>query len=428
MKHNWAGNVLFGPEQFHQPASIEALRTIVRQSDRLRVLGTGHSFSPIADTPGDLISLAAMPPRLEIAEDRTTVTVSSGTRYGELAQHLDAAGLALHNMGSLPHISIAGACSTGTHGSGDTNQALAGAVRGLELLRTDGGLITLGGHDLAGATVALGLLGVVTAVTLAVEPSYEMWQLVYDDLPEEVLANGLDEIFSFAYSVSLFTTWRRPGLIDLLWIKGRVSPSDSEPPDPAIGAAAPGLYGAKLADGPRHPIPGAPTLFTTAQGSVPGPWFERLPHFRLEFTPSAGEELQSEFLVPRSVAAEAITALGQIRGRFAHLVQISEFRSVAADELWLSPAFGRDSIGIHFTWVKDQEAVEAVLPEIEAVLAPFDARPHWGKVFTAAPADVMARYPRWSDFDALRAEFDPHGTLLNDMLAPYFSDATRPSG
>jgi xylitol oxidase len=215
--------------------------------------------------------------------------------------------------------------------------------------------------------------------------------------------------------VSLFTTWRRPGIIELLWLKERPAGPDftTEPSTQ--------LFGAGLADGPRHPIPGAPTLYTTAQQGEPGPWFERLPHFRLEFTPSAGEELQSEYLVSRVVAAEAIAALGAIRERFAHLVQISEFRSVAADDLWLSPAFGRDSIGIHFTWVKDVDAVTAVLPEVEAALAPFEPRPHWGKVFVTAPDDVIARYPRWAEFAELRKRFDPDDVLLNDMLTPYFS-------
>jgi xylitol oxidase len=406
---NWAGNVTFMPSAFHTPESLDELRRVVATSRELRALGTGHSFSPIADTAGDLVNLARMPTRMEVAEDGATVTVSAGTRYGELAQALHERGLALHNLGSLPHIAVAGACATGTHGSGDTNQALAGAVRGLELVTATGDLVTLTGDDVHAATVALGLLGVVTAVTLAVEPGYELWQLVYDDLPEEAALEHLDDLFAAAYSVSLFSTWK-PGTVDQLWLKGRTS------------TAMPGadLFGARLADGPRHPIAGVPPLFTTEQGGIPGPWFERLPHFKLEFTPSAGEELQSEYLLPRAEAAAAIAELGAIRERFAHLVQVSEFRSVAADDLWLSPAYGRESVAIHFTWVKDQGAVSAVLPEVEAVLMPHGARPHWGKVFTVAPQNVRDRYPRWAEFAALADSYDPRGVFRNPMLSPYF--------
>jgi xylitol oxidase len=385
------------------------------------VLGTGHSFSPIADTDGDLVNLALMPAQIEVAEDRATVTVSAGTRYGELAEVLHRHGLALHNLGSLPHIAVAGACSTGTHGSGDRNQALAGAVRGLQLVTAAGDLVTLSGDDVQAAAVSLGLLGVLTTVTLAVEPAYEVWQLVYDDLPEELALERLESIFAAAYSVSLFTTWRR-GTVDQLWLKGRTSDGPAGG-DWRAGEAAPPaeLFGGRLADGQRHMIAGVPPLYTTAQGGVPGPWFERLPHFRLEFTPSAGEELQSEYLLPRAQAAAAIAELGTIRDRFAHLVLVSEFRSIAADDLWLSPAYRQDSVGLHFTWVKDQEAVVAVLPELEAVLLAHGARAHWGKVFTVEPDVVRAGFPRWAEFAALADSYDPRGVLRNRMLSPYFS-------
>lgn len=434
---NWAGNVVFGAARFHRPRSVAELQAIVAASRRIRVLGSGHSFNRIADTDGDLVSLADLPPVVRIAPDRRSVTVSGGMRYGEVARALEAEGLALHNLGSLPHIGIAGACATGTHGSGDGNRVLAGAVRGMRLVTASGDLVELAGEELRGAAVGLGLLGAVVEVTLAVEPSYLVAQRVYEDLPAEAVAAHLDALLGLGYSVSLFTTWRRPAVIDQVWVKARltagaapdgVAPDGATPdgaaPDGATpdGGATPVDFGAVPADGPRHPLAGLPTRFTTEQLGVPGPWHERLPHFRLEFTPSAGEELQSEYLVPREHAADAIAALAGAADRFAHLVQVSEVRSVAADDLWLSPASGRDAVGLHTTWVKDEAAVTAVLPALEAVLEPFGARPHWGKLFTVTPRRVRALYPLWSSFAELASRWDPQGVFRNAMLTPYFEE------
>jgi xylitol oxidase len=155
----------------------------------------------------------------------------------------------------------------------------------------------------------------------------------------------------------------------------------------------------------------------TTQLGVPGPWHERLPHFRLDFTPSAGDELQSEFLVPRARAVEALTAVDGIRDRVAPVLQISEIRSIAADDLWLSPSYGRDTIGIHFTWIADSAAVLPVVSAVEEQLAPFEPRPHWGKVFTIDASAVTARYDRWPDFERLAAQYDPGGKLRPEYEA-----------
>jgi xylitol oxidase len=331
-------------------------------------------------------------------------------RYGDLATALYTAGYALHNLGSLPHISVAGAVATGTHGSGDGNGNLATAVRGLRLVTAAGDLHSMraGTGPFDGAVVALGALGVVVELTLAIEPAYDVRQYVYEGLPWARLVDSLDEIFSAAYSVSLFTSWTGP-VIDQVWIKRRVDAAGPEPEPTFLGAVA--------ADRPRHPSLSMPADNCTAQLGVAGPWHERLPHFRLDFTPSAGEELQSEFLVPRAQAVAALTAVDEIRDRIAPVLQISELRSIAADDLWLSPSYRRDTIAIHFTWIPDGAAVLPVVAAVEERLAPFDARPHWGKVFTTDAETVKAHYDKWADFERLATQLDPGGKLRPEYEA-----------
>ena len=407
---NWAGNVTF-TGRVHRPSSVARLRRLVAGSRRIRALGSGHSFNRIADGPGDLVSLDGLPPVIDIDAGGSTVTVAAGVRYAELAARLQAAGLALPNLGSLPHICVAGACATGTHGSGDRNGNLATAVRGLELVTAGGDLVTADRSDAGfdgrfygrfyGMVVALGALGIVTRLTLDAVPTYNIAQHVYEELPFELLD---ERILASAYSVSLFTRWTRPAF-DQVWLKHAL-PADPGPPWP----------GATPAAGPRHPIPGLPAGNCTRQLGVPGPWHRRLPHFRAEFTPSSGEELQSEYFVPRRHLVDAVAALDAIRDRIAPLVQISEVRTVAADDLWLSPCYRRDSATIHFTWVADPAAVTAVLPAVEERLAPFDPRPHWGKLFGPQAALAIGRYERLPDFRRLRADHDPTGKFGNDFV------------
>ncbi|HEU4913085.1 MAG TPA: D-arabinono-1,4-lactone oxidase [Actinomycetes bacterium] len=411
---NWAGNLTYRARRVHRPTSLDELRGTVASSDRIRALGTRHSFSAVADTTGDLVDMTGLPTTAELDRDRRQVRVSGGTRYGFLAAYLHDHGFALHNLGSLPHISVAGACATATHGSGDRNGNLATAVSALELVTATGDVVSLdrGSPDFAGAVVSLGALGVVTQLTLDVEPAYDVEQYVYDRLPAESLRAHLDEIFAAAYSVSVFTTWRHEHL-DQVWLKRRT------------GHHVPPVtwHGATLADGPRHPLPGMPATFCTEQGGVPGPWHQRLPHFRLEFTPSAGDELQSEYLVPRQHAVAALDAVAGLRRQVAGVVQVCEVRTVASDELWLSPSFGRDSVGIHFTWRPDLPAVMPVLAALDDALAPFDPRPHWGKLFTTDPGTLRARYPRADDFVRLAHRYDPDGTFRNDFLDTYLPSA-----
>jgi xylitol oxidase len=396
---NWAGNVRFRALRRHRPTSLAALRDLVAASPAVRVLGTGHSFNAIADTTGDLVSVAALPPDVDIDSDRGTVRVAAGLRYGDVAPRLHAAGWALPNLASLPHLSIAGAVATGTHGSGDSNGNLATTVVGLDVVLADGSAWTP--PDVRPWVVGLGALGVVTHLTLRLVPTFEIAQYVYDGVPVPADPAEVDELFGAGYSVSLFTRWTGTG--NQAWVKG-----------PPAGTVAPRWLGGTLADGPRHPIPGAPAESCTVQQGIPGPWHERLPHFRADATPSAGDELQSEYLVPRDLATDALAAMATVGERVAPALHVSELRTVAADELWLSPSYRRDSLAIHFTWVNDAAAVGPAMAAVEEALAPLDARPHWGKLF--GYGGFRERYERFDDFVALVRQHDPTGKFRNAWL------------
>jgi xylitol oxidase len=416
---NWAGNVTFHAARTHCPASVEELQHLVAGTDRIRALGTGHSFSPIADTSADLVSLAGLPQVRHLDPTASTVTVSAATRYGELAGWLQERGYALRNLASLPHISVAGACATATHGSGDGIGNLATAVCGIQIIEPAGGLVEItreGDADRFDAgVVGLGAMGIVTTLTLEVVPTYDIRQVVYDDLPYRAFWGQVAEVFGSGYSVSLFTDFR-DSRFSQVWLKQRID-------DAAEPAVEPSFLGAPLADGPRHPVPGVDPVHCTEQGGVPGPWHERLPHFRMDFVPSSGDELQSEYLIPRCLAASALEALDGIAGQIAPVLQVCELRSVAADRLWLSPSYDRDTVGIHFTWVNDMEAVAKVLVAVEWQLEAYDARPHWGKLFAMPPERLAERYPRLAEFRAMRARHDPDGKFGNSFLDQHLAGA-----
>ncbi|MGW5123366.1 FAD-binding protein [Streptomyces sp. NPDC004069] len=408
---NWAGNITYTAKEVARPGSVEALRTLVADSTRVRVLGSGHSFNEIADpgAGGTLLSLDALPVEADVDTAARTVRVGGGVRYAELARRVHAHGLALPNMASLPHISVAGSVATGTHGSGVGNGPLAAPVREVEIVTADGSTVVIGRGDarFGGAVTSLGALGVVTALTLDLEPAYEVEQHLFTELPLEGL--DFETVAAAAYSVSLFTDWRDPGFRQV-WLKRR-----TDQPLPAFPWAVP-------AEVALHPVPGMPAENCTEQFGVPGPWHERLPHFRAEFTPSSGAELQSEYLLPRRYALDALHALDGIRDTVAPVLQTCEIRTVAADEQWLSPSYGRDTVAAHFTWIEDAAAVLPVVRHLEEALADLDPRPHWGKVFALPSAALRDRYPRLDDFRALAREMDPTGKFTNafltDLLAP----------
>ncbi|MBB6472115.1 D-arabinono-1,4-lactone oxidase [Sphaerisporangium rubeum] len=410
---NWAGNLVFSASEVVRPGSVGELAGVVGRERSVRVLGSGHSFNDVADSEGVLVSVAGLPEVVDVDSAAGVVKVAAGMRYAEVARRLDEKGLSLHNMASLPHISVAGSVATGTHGSGDGNGSLATAVVEVEMVTAEGDVVTIrrGEHEaFDGAVVALGALGVVTSLTLEVGPSFQVRQQVFEGLPFEALDDHFDAIMSGAYSVSLFTQWHGD-TVGQIWMKRR----DGDPDVPEDG-----VFGAAPATEPRHPIPGVSAEHCTQQLGVPGPWHERLPHFRPGFTPSAGEELQTEFLLPRSRILPALHALRAIQDRIAPVLQISEIRTMTADDLWLSPSQGRDTVGVHFTWIKDTEAVIPVVSLIDDHLGPYDARPHWGKVFTTSAETLRSRYEHWDDFHGLMRHHDPSGKFANAYIRRLF--------
>jgi len=409
---NWSGNLEYSSQQLTNATSLEQVQDFVRKHENFKVLGTRHCFNNIADSKNELLSLRQMDQVVAIDSQARTVTVEAGISYGKLAPYLDSKGFALHNLASLPHISIAGACSTATHGSGEKNGNLSSAVSALEFVNAAGEVVKLSrdkdGETFHGAVVGLGALGVITKVTLDIQPTYTMKQYVYENLPLAQFKDHFDAIEASAYSISLFTDWQNKRFSEV-WIKSRTEPGNEFP-------APKDFYGATPATKNLHPIAELSAENCTEQMGVPGPWYERLPHFRMGFTPSAGKELQTEYFVPRRHAVDAILAVERLRDQVTPHLMISEIRTIAADNFWMSPCRHQPSVAIHFTWKQDWPAVQALLPIIERELAPFHVRPHWGKLFTISPDRLKASYEKLPEFFQLAQKFDPHGKFRNDFL------------
>ena len=406
---NWAGNYEYHARKVLKPETIEDLQESVARSTNLKALGTRHSFNGIADSTGNLVSLENLSRVVSLDTERLLVTVEGGIKYGELCRYLATKGFALKNLASLPHISIAGACATATHGSGDKNQNLAASVAEMELVTATGDIAVLAREKdrdrFSGSVVHLGALGIVAKLTLDIIPAFEIRQHVYSDLPVARLREHFFELVSSAYSVSLFTDWTS-SVIDQVWIKRRVGDDDPIAED---------LYGASLTKEHVHPIKGISAESCTLQMGISGPSHERLPHFRMEFTPSSGQELQSEYFVHREHAFDVISTIDRLRDRIAPLLQVSEVRTIAADDLWLSPCYKQSCIAIHFTWKPNWPAVSKLLPVIEEGLEPFGVRPHWGKLFLMDHGKLRSLYKRLPDFAELMLDLDPGGKFRNEF-------------
>ncbi|MEV8252672.1 FAD-binding protein [Rhodoglobus sp. NPDC076762] len=404
---NWAGNLTYGAETILQPTTVAEVQELVARWPRVRALGTRHSFTDIADTPGALVSLAGLDPDIRIDEASMTVSVTGGTSFGILIDGLQRHGFALHNTGSLPHISVAGATATGTHGSGDGNGILSTAIAEVELVTADGTLVRVdrSSDDLPALAVGLGAFGIITRVSLDIQPSYVVRQDVYRFAPWETVLAQLDEVMASAYSVSLLADFASRTVAQV-WLKTRLD-DGAEPP------LAPALFGGSWYDDADELNPEN----VNPRASVPGPWSERMPHFRLDGQPSnGGDELQSEYYVAREHGVEALEVLRTLGAQISPHLLISEIRTAAADALWMSPAYERDVLCIGFTWAKHPAEVAALLPIIEEALAPFAPRQHWGKLFHYGADVIRERFPRSTEFVALQREYDPRGKFWNPFL------------
>lgn len=409
---NWAGNLTFSTDHVFYPKSVQEVQQLVKTHTKLKVLGTRHCFNTIADSKDNLLSTKELNKVISLDKKAHTVTVEGGIKYGELAPYLHKEGFALNNLASLPHISVAGSITTATHGSGVKNGNLSSAVTALEIVKADGSIVHLSkaadAEKLNAAVVGLGALGVITKVTLQVEPTFMMQQRVFTHMPMAQVKQNFEKIVSAGYSVSLFTDWQQDS-INEVWIKSRIGTDKDH--------NGPEFYGAKAATKNVHPIIALSAENCTEQMGVPGPWYERLPHFKMGFTPSSGKELQSEYFVPIHHAVEAITAIARLGKQIGPHLFITEIRTIAADKLWMSPCHNQTSVTIHFTWKQETAAVLKLLPLIEKELSPFNARPHWGKIFTMAPKVLESRYEKLNDFKKLVAEYDPKGKFRNDFLS-----------
>lgn len=408
---NWSGNLTYGTDNLQTPGTVDEVRAAVRSARKLRALGARHSFSAIADSTHEQISLERLT-EMTLNESARKVTVGGGVTYAQLAPWLDAKGYALHNLASLPGVTVAGACATATHGSGLHNGNLATAVAAVELVTADGELIELererDGQQFLGAVVGLGAMGVVTRTTLDVQPTYKVAQSVYRGLSFEELERHFEEIFASGYSVSVFTDWQNHRA-EQVWVKRRLKEGDANHWEPE-------LFGAKLATVKLHPLAGHSPDSCTEQEGIPGPWYDRLPHFRIGHTPSSGQELQTEYLVPWEHGYEAVKAVEKLHDKIRPHLFITELRTIAADRLLMSTAFERPSLAIHFTWKPDWPAVRQVLPLIESQLKPFEPRPHWGKLFTLTAPQIKPRYKQLSQFKDLAAHYDPKGKFRNRFV------------
>jgi xylitol oxidase len=412
-QQNWAGNITYSYKTINFPRKIDEIKDLVNACSKLKVLGTKHSFNNIANTTGEAISLQQFNNVIKLDTEQQVVTVEAGILYGDLCQYLYHNGYALQNMASLPHICVAGAIATATHGSGNQNGSLATAVREIELVTGNGEVVHLSHEhpDFNAVIVGLGSFGVVTKLTLDIQPVFLMRQVVFERLPFEVLKENFEAITSCAYSVSLFTDWQGDS-INQVWLKQRISDNEQHHENETF-------FGAALASTKQHMLTGHSAEHCTEQMGIPGPCHERLPHFLMDFIPSSGEELQSEYIVPYKDAYNALCAIKSLQSHISPHLQICEIRTIAADLHWMSPYYKQKSMGIHFTWKKDLEAVRKVLPLIEEALSVYHTRPHWGKLFTMSPETLRSRYEKLSDFKQLVNQYDPQRKLGNAFLETY---------
>jgi xylitol oxidase len=409
VEKNWSGVYTYVTRAVLHPATIDELRRIVASAPKVHAVGSRHCFNGIADS-AEMIALDRLPMPVVIDRDVNTVTINPGMRYHELNLALETAGLALHNTASLPHVTVAGAVATATHGSGDKLKNLSAAVAALELVTSDGDVARFarGDADFAGAVVNVGALGVVTSMTLDVQPSYVMRQEVFLDLAWDVVYEHFDEIMSSGESVSLFTDYG--DTVNELWIKSRVSSTDDWQPRSE-------LFGARAATARVHPVSSLDGAHCTEQLGIPGPWRERMPHFMVEAIGDTGNEMQTEYMIGRGDAVAAIRALKEeISEVVRPYIFAAEVRSVAADDLWLSTAYQRDTVCLHYATTADLDMPNQVIPAIERTLAPFEPRPHWGKLFAAAADELAPRYPKMADFRALADRLDPRGAFRSQFL------------
>ncbi len=405
MTGNWAGTYQYRAPHHVTVSTEEDVRAALAGAGPVHALGTRHSFTDLPDTAGTLVEMAGLDAPAIIDSEARTVRITAGTRYGVLAAQLHAAGWALHNTGSLPHISVGGATSTGTHGSGDGKGVLTTAVRAVRFVDAAGEIRELhrGDADFAAVVVGVGAFGILTELTLDIEPTYLVRQDLYAGITWDTFLGDVDAVTTAGDSVSVFTRWGED--LGWVWVKRRVADADAAVPTELLGGTLSDVGVSPLGLGDN----------VTEIGTA-GPWYQRWPHFRADAEPSRGDEIQSEYFVDRADAADALRAVRAVMAPHAEHLIWTELRTASADDIWLSGAYQRDAFIIHFTWENHPDEVTAALREIEPVLAPFGARPHWGKRHLLERADIERVHPRLADARAVFERLDPDGRFVNEHL------------
>jgi FAD/FMN-containing dehydrogenase len=402
---NWVGNQTCVARYKSAPSSEEQLCQIVAQADardlNVRVAGSGHSFTPVVGTGGLLLSLADLRGVHAVDMASQQVRVAAGTRIHDLAIELKARGLSLVNQGDIDSQAVAGAFTTGTHGTGSTLGCLATAIRGLRLVQPDGSVLVVDGSDtemLHAAQVSVGTLGVISELTLQVTRAYKLHEHLWRDDFETCMERH-DE---------LAATHRHFGFF---WCP---TPASRHLYCLADTADAPRTTTKKLADVCEMKV-----IDITASPDQPdlhSP-FEKIAYssdiYPIEYIPNF---VELEYAVPLQHGKEAVRAVRELMlTKHTDALFPIEYRFTGGDPAWISPFHQQDSITLS---VSGQPGLDYwdFLRDVDAILRRYKARPHWGKMHFLDTDDVTALYPRANDFRALRRKLDPKGRFLNDHV------------
>uniref|UniRef100_A0A915D0Y3 FAD-binding PCMH-type domain-containing protein n=1 Tax=Ditylenchus dipsaci TaxID=166011 RepID=A0A915D0Y3_9BILA len=413
---NWGGNFNFSTQDIKYPTTTAGVQQLVKEcKGKIRPVGTRHSFSEIANTNDTLICLVHMNLILSVDPSVPSVTVQAGITYTDLIPFLQSIGLAIPMMASLGEISIAGAINTAVHGSGAGIGNLATQVLGLQMVLADGSVVqySKGQNDteLAAATVGLGALGIVTQVTLQAQPTYNLAINVFENMDMSVLDTQLYNITHSGYAINMWSTFGTPGVLDQVWITTKVDSNGVN----AYGNVSQ-LYGAPAATAQSSPIAALPPTYVVPQMGIVGPYYERLTDYDLGLSGQEGQQTQSEYYVDFDDFVPALKALQTLSAEINAVVYVALFRITEKDELWMSPQYKKTTMAIHFSWQPKLDQVMALLPKIEAALAPFNPIPHWGKLYTLKPEQylpLLPKYPEWREQVELH---DPTHKFRNKWL------------
>jgi len=410
---NWAGNLTFSAKEYIEIDSISKLQSIVSKASGVKVLATGHSFNDIADTNQTQISIKNLSNKIEIDSIKKVVLVPAGMQYADVCRYLETKGWALFNTASLGEITVAGAMLTGTHGSGSNNPVLSDCVEGIEMVLESGEIFNISREDsdeFFGFVISLGALGVFTKLKLKIVESFSIKQFVYENIGIQSISENFDDVFDKSYSVSYFSNWKKNST-GQIWMK--FLDNNNFPQLPSV------WLDGNIANANQHPVKVNDPSPCTDQMGVSGKWLYRLPHFKLDSSPASGDEVQTEYLVDRAYVSHYIDELSNIGDEIAARVYATEIRTIKADDLWLSGAHGRQTVGFHFTW-KKSDSLQTFLPKIEEILGNHNGRPHWGKLFSTPRENLIGRYPKYSNFEDLLKKYDPNKKFRNSFINRYF--------